>query len=268
MPTLLEVQRSIHRSLVACDDEAAAAFIIADGLAGASRLNIYRNTFIGTLTTALRLSFPAVHNLIGTAFFESAARIFIEAHPPRSAWLDEYGDGFPSFLAAFGPAAAAPYLADVARLEWAVSSALHAPDVPVLDLRLLAEIDPAEQARVVLTPHPSLRLVRSDYPVDTIWRAVLTADDAAMARIDLAAGPVWLLVERRSSGVEVTACSEPAWRFASALFAAHPIQAAIDAAAPEIDAVILLADHLAAGRFVDFALADHALATGTSEVDP
>jgi hypothetical protein len=255
MPTLLELQRAVHRSLMAHDDAQAAAYIVADELLPEARLSIYRNTFIGALTTALRLSFPAVHRLVGPEFFESAAGLFIEEAPPRSAYLDVYGAGFPEFLANFRPAASLPYLPGVARLEWAVSRALHASDDQAIDLSRLSEINPEDHCRIAFTPHPSMGLVRADHPVDAIWRAVLAQDDAAMARIELNSGPVWLLVHRRQSGIEVTGCNESAWRFASALFASRPLQAAIDAA-PEVDASILLADHLASGRFVDFTLID------------
>jgi hypothetical protein len=128
MPTLLEVQRAMRRSLVERDDEEAAAYILAGGLAPGARLDVYRNTSIGALTTALRLSYPAVHRLVGAEFFDQAAKIFIETDPPHSAYLDEYGAAFPEFLAHFRPAAWLAYLPGVAQLEWAVSCALHAPD--------------------------------------------------------------------------------------------------------------------------------------------
>ena len=41
------------------------------------------------------------------------------------------------------------------------------------------------------------------HPQHLVWRAVLAAGDAAMAAIDLAAGPVWLMVERDASEVAV-----------------------------------------------------------------
>jgi len=251
MPTLLEVQPAVHRTVVARDDAGAAAYIVADGLFPEARLNIYRNTLIGTLTTALRLSFPAVHHLVGAEFFERAARIFMEAQPPRSAYLNDYGEAFPGFLSGFAPAASVPYLSDVARLEWAVNRALHAIDVGPLDLSALSALDPADQSRIAFVPHPSIGLVEADYPVDAIWRAVLDQDDDALAKIDLQSGPVRLLVARRQGGIEVTRCSEPAWRFASALFASRPLEEAVDAA-PGIDASVLLADHLAAGRVTAF----------------
>ena len=45
--------------------------------------------------------------------------------------------------------------------------------------------------------------------MDAIWRAVLARDDAAMAAIDLAAGAVRLLIERRAGEIEVTRIDEP-----------------------------------------------------------
>jgi len=85
MPTLLDLQRAVYRGLVAGEDGPCAAHVVADGIVGAARLNVYRNTFIGNLTTALRLVYPAIRRLVGAPFFESAVRLFIEAEPPRSA---------------------------------------------------------------------------------------------------------------------------------------------------------------------------------------
>ena len=253
MPSLLELQRAVYRGLVAGDDGLCGGHIVADGIAGTARLNVYRNTFIGGLTTALRLIYPAIHRLVGAPFFESAARLFIKAQPPKSAWLDQYGSLFPEFLAGFPPAATLPYLPGVARLERAVNRALHAADTAPLDLTRLAVVKAADRGNIAFEPHPSLGLVAAEHPVDAIWRAVLEADDATMAAIDLAAGPHWLLVERGANGVEVIRLAEPEWRFLAELCASRPLQAAIEAAS-EIDAASLLAEHLAVGRFVDFRL--------------
>jgi hypothetical protein len=254
MPALLELQRAVYRGLVAREDGAAATHIRGDGLAAAARLNIYRNTLFGSLTNALRLSYPAVHRLVGADYFEAAAQTFIEGEFPRSAYLDTYGAGFPDFLARLPHAASVPYLADVAHVEWAVSRALHAPDVEPLDLRLLAELPPVDRGRVRFVPHPSVSLIRSSYPADTIWRAVLAQDDAALAGTDFTDAPLWLLIERLSTGVDVKRLTELAWRYTAELCAGQTLQAAIEAVA-QIDASTQLAEHLAAGRFVAFSIA-------------
>ncbi|HTY68036.1 MAG TPA: DNA-binding domain-containing protein [Alphaproteobacteria bacterium] len=255
MPTLHETQDALYRSLVEGDDSDAVELILGDELAPAARLAIYRNTFIGSLTTALRISFPAVYRLVGPEFFEAAAQVFVAAHPPRSAYLDEYGAEFPDFLAGFGPAAALAYLPGVARLEWAVNVALHARDAAGLSLARLAALAPKTQESIAFVPHPAIGLVFAEHPVDTIWRAVLAENDAAMAAVDLAAGPVWLLIERPELSVEVRRFDEPAWRFLGALCARRPLQAAL-CSVTGVDAATELATHLAAGRFVDFEIAD------------
>jgi Putative DNA-binding domain len=250
MPTLLEVQRAVCASLVDRDDGAAAAMLADEP----DRLDIYRNTFVIGVTKALRLSYPAVHLLVGETFFDGAAALFIAQCPPRAAYLDEYGAEFPEFLRDFQPAASLVYLPDVARLEWAVSRAIHAADVPPMDLTQLSALSPAEQSHVALVPHPSVAVLRTATPADVIWRAVLSRDDDALAAVDVDAGPAHLIIERLGTGVEVLRLDAAEWHFAAALCDGRPIEAAL-ADAPEGRAEVLLAGHLAAGRLVDFHLA-------------
>jgi hypothetical protein len=251
MPTLLELQQAMRQSLVAREDGAAAA-MLAMGC-GPERLDIYRNSFIIGVTNALRLTCPAVHRLVGDDFFAAAAQACIAAHPPQAAWLDGYGADFAEFLEQFPPAAALVYLGDVARLEWAVSQAIHARDCPPLALTALVELAPGEEARVRFLPHPSISLLRVAYPVDDIWRAVLARDDGALAALALDRRAVHLLVQRLPAGVEVTRLDEAHWRFLAALCAGEPLQDALDKTRG-VDALALLAAHLAADRFVGFTL--------------
>ncbi len=245
----------MRRSIVALDDAEAGGHVVAEGIEPAARLGIYRNTFASVLINALRLSYPAVHRLVAAECFEGAARLFIEEQPPQCANLDDYGAGFADFLTRFPPVAALAYLSGVARLEWAVNRALHAQDAEPLDIARLAALTEEEQARVRFAPHPGLGLVRADYPADAIWRAVLNQDDAALASIDLASGPVWLLVHRAEAGVDVSRLSEGAWCFTAALLAGHPLHRALEEACCT-DAHAVLAEHLSAGRFAGFSLAE------------
>src|SRR5262249_49277400 len=169
-------------------------------------------------------------HLVGDDFFAGAAASFIREHLPGSAYLDQYGGEFPDFLSAFPPAISLPYLADVARLEWAVSRALHAPDDAPLDLSRLAALSADDQDRVRFQPHHSVSLLQSGFPVDEIWRAVLDADDQALGNIDLICVPIFLLVARGRSGVAVTRLQEPAWQFLDALCRGESLPSAIDCA--------------------------------------
>ena len=267
MPALRELQDALCRSLVAGDDDAAGAYVRSEGLPPAARLSIYRNTFFGTLGNALRLSYTVVHRLVDAEFFEASAQKFIEGEPPRRAYLDEYGAGFPDFLARFAAAASVPYLSDVARLEWAVNCALHAPDATPLDVATLREVAEGDHDRVRFVPHPSVRMIRADFPVDIIWRAVLDQDDAALGAVDLGDAPLWLIVHRLPIGIDVRRLNEAAWRCTSALCAGRPLEEAIEGASA-IDASTLLAEHLAAGRFIAFNITEPVAAAQAMESDP
>ena len=255
MPSLRDLQHAVRRGLLQDGEGPAAAHILACGLAPRQRLSIYRNTMLGTLANALRLSFPAVHRLVGADFFEGAARIFARERPPRCADLNSYGAEFADFLQRFEPAATLAYLPDVARLDWAVHRALHAEDAIALDVSQLAAVAPSDQDRVCFVAHPSISTLRSNFPVDEIWRAVLHQDDAALAAIDLGSGPACLMVERLSDDVEVARLEEHAWRLASALFGGLSLGAALDAAQSIAAPALLLSDHLMAGRCISFHVA-------------
>ena len=245
----------MQRSLIQGSDEDLSTYVIADGLDPGERLDIYRNTCAGVLSTALRLSFPTIQYLVGPEFFDGSARLFVAETQPGSALLDEYGADFPKFLAQLPQAASLSYLPDVARLEWQVNVVLHAPDAPPLEVARLAQLNEAELAQLCFEPHPAAKLLRCEFPADAIWHAVTQRDDSAMGAIDLADGPVWLLVHRTGSGIDVVRLSEGQWRCTAALFSRRPLHAALEEATCS-DAHALLAAHLARGCFTDIAQAD------------
>jgi hypothetical protein len=263
MPTLHETQRAMRTWLVDGERDAAAAQL-ADGLSP-DRLDIYRNTFVANATRALRLTYPAVHKLVGDDFFQAAAASFVAQHPPRSACFDDYGEVFAAFLADFQPALSLAYLADVARIEWAVSRAIHADDVAPLDLARLVALSPEEQERVSFVPHPSVSLLSLAAPADVIWRALLAGDDAALAAVDPDDGSVRLLVERRDGVPEVQRLDTAAWHFAAELCCGFPLGIVLAELESAEDA---LAAHLAAGRFVDFRLVPPGLVASLTLAEP
>jgi hypothetical protein len=252
MPTLLEVQKAMWRSVVLGNRNNVSA-MLSPGISP-GRLDIYRNTFLVTLTRALRLCFPAVAKLVGEEFFEGAAQIFVAELPPRAAWLDQYGEKFADFLGCFEPAQSAPYLADVARLEWAVNTALHAADAERLDPAQLTAVNVEDQGRICLIPEPSISLLQLVYPADLIWNAVLSGESTALGEIDLTSGPVDVRIERRTTSVAVDRLPRKTWRFLAMLCAGRPIEAAIRAE-QDFDVSAALAEHLSVGRFVGFYLA-------------
>jgi hypothetical protein len=251
MPTLRDLQRDIARSLLVPGDSAALAHI-ADGVVDAAeQFNVYRNNVAINLTGALRLAYPVIDKLVGPDFFDGAARAFIAQYPPRTACLDDYGGEFPDYLTSFPAAAALAYLPDVARLEWAVNTALHAPDAPAVRPDALADLAAGGHGRVRFLPHPSVRLLSIRYPADAIWRAVLDGDEVALGTIAIKIEPSWLIVQRQGSGIVIVHLDEDEANWTSLLFSG----AALDEVMPDEESArftALLADHLVSGRFAGF----------------
>jgi hypothetical protein len=254
LPSLREVQHAFAHALLGVDD-GIGALVVTGGGAAEDRLRIHRDTFVAVASRALRLNHPAVERLVGTAFFASVAREYALAKPPAMAWLDAYGEGFAAFLGGLPSTAGVPYLADVARVEWAVSAALHAPDAAALDASALVSLAPEAQADLRFVAHPAVSLLRTETNADAIWRAVLERDEEALAAIDPGAGPRWLLVERTpEQSAAVVALSEGEWRLTSDLVQGVPLAHALAASVTmtDVDPARILAAHLAAGRFTAF----------------
>lgn len=145
--------------------------------AAGGRFNVYRNNYLITLRNALRSTFPVVERLVGEEFFAALACAFAECHPPRSPIMARYGATFPEFLNQFAALADFPYLADVARLEYARVQAYHAADAIGFDLASEASATAALDQRARL--HPSVCIVASAYPVHSIWHAQAGEQDLA-----------------------------------------------------------------------------------------
>lgn len=133
------------------------------------RFAVYRNNVVTGLIDALRAGFPAVERIVGEEFFVAMAHVYVRARPPRAPMMFLFGDDFGDFIATFPPAAEIPYLADIARVETARLSAFHGADDAPLEAAALAGQAPGALFELRVTTHPSLHVVRSAYPIATIW---------------------------------------------------------------------------------------------------
>jgi hypothetical protein len=151
-------------------------------------LAAYRGNAGGIAERALAAAFPTVAELVGTDSFGALARAFWHAEPPMRGDLAQWGERLPAFIAASEQLADEPYLADVARLDWAVHRAESAADAPPGAAGLEA-IGGADPSQVVLQLRPGTALVSSPHPVATIWHAHRSdaADRFAAARAAFAA---------------------------------------------------------------------------------
>lgn len=139
------------------------------GRPAGARFSVYRNNVAVSLTEALEVSFPAIRKLIGDENFRGLMGIFLRQHPPTAPMISQYGAALPGFLEEFEPLAHLGYLPDVARLEQALRESYHAADVAAIDPAELQNLPPDTLMGATLTFAPTLRLIRSRWPVHEIW---------------------------------------------------------------------------------------------------
>jgi hypothetical protein len=229
MPGWRDLQRQFATALLG-EDERVVEAIDGDGLAPQARLAIYRHHVLASLTEALGATYPVVRRLVDERFFAYAADRYIRAHPPAGPCLFEYGETFPQFLREFPPCRELPYLADVARLEWALARAVHAEDAPPLSVRALGGVPVDRLADLTMRLHPSVSLVWSPWPVGRIWRAH-QPDAGADVTVDLNAGEACLEVRRAAGTVGFRTLAPGAWVFRQALHEGQVLGEAAEAAA-------------------------------------
>lgn len=169
----------------------------SNGQAAGRRFDVYRNNVAVSLAEALETAFPTIVKLVGAANFHILAGVFLRQHPPNSPLMMFYGDEMPEFLATFEPAKSLPYLPDVARLELAMRQSYHAADTTPVDPAAF-DIDPEALMASHFSLAPSLRLIRSRFPIHAIWRfnheegaprPAMAAEDIVVLRPDMDPAP-------------------------------------------------------------------------------
>jgi len=211
---------------------------LRDAPARATRgLQAYRAHAGALAERALAAAFPTVAQLVGDESFGALARALWFAAPPERGDMAQWGQALPAFIAAAPQLAEEPYLADVARLDWAVHRAEQAADraPEVAGLQRLAGTEPAG---LMLHLDAALTLIASAHPVVTIWQAHRHSGaerfDAVREAFARGAGEV-ALVWRDGYKAQVTVVAEATGGFMQALVDGQSLAHALDSAGAGFD---------------------------------
>ena len=219
----LRLQRTFAEAILFADAPIPATIRGASGPAHASRFGVYRNNVIAGLINAVSARYPVVRKLLWDDAFNRVAHQYVVSEPPRSPVLIDYGVTFPRFLRRIGQGTAANYLADVAEIESARTRAYHAADLAPLSREALAAVPFDEWPDTGIALHPSVAVLKSDFPVVSVWRANLYANDNSL--------DVWrpecALIARPDLDVEVRTISIGVYHFITALAGGETVGGAI-----------------------------------------
>ncbi len=181
---------------------------------------------------ALQAAYPVLTQLLGEESLGALARAFWHAHPSVRGDVAQWGGGLADFVQASAQLADEPYLADVARVEWALHQAASAADASLdgASFALLTRHDAhALQLRLV----PGCALVESSWPVVSIISAHQNASpslDEAGRRLRAGLAEC-AVVWRQGLRPQVATCSPVEAAFLQAVLAGASLSSALDCAA-------------------------------------
>ncbi len=221
------LERCLADAILSGDAPIPATVQLGTGSATASRFGVYRNNVHFSLINALGARYPVTRELLWPETFEGAARLFIAMHPPRSPLLFEFGTDFPQFLRSIGTGPSTELVADIAELESARVCAYHAPDAAPLSATAFAALPHDILAASRVTLHPSLSLVRSRFPIVSLWQAAQQDEDVSRWQPEAA------VIVRPHLDVQVWSLPPGGYEFLSSLAMARRVDEAAAAAAKQ-----------------------------------
>lgn len=222
---LNEIQKSFRDLLTAPlsaldrPPEDFAGLFQSGSIALRDRLHVYRGNVMIGLSEKLAVSFPLMEKLVGRDFLLAMARDYISGTLPSGGDMTEYGLDFDAFVRTYEPAAALPYLSDMARFEILWSQAYHAIDDLALDAHMLATAPEDSLADMILQPRASTALFRSAYPIDRIYALCQeNPGEGEDETLDLSSGETTILIHRADLNVQFEALPESEFFMLETLF--------------------------------------------------
>jgi hypothetical protein len=236
MTTLARQQQALLSYLF--DRPQMEAKNILAGYAQASWLRgmqVYQANGHALARNALRAAYPVLAQLLGDKSFDVLAELLWHADPPRRGDVSQWGGALAQFLHNSEPLTDAPYLQDVAAVEWALHRAAGAADCAVEpeSFALLQNHDPA-QLHLVLSP--GCTILRSPWPVASMVNAHLSGHPT-LERVGqmLRTGAVEnALVWRVGLKPQLRTAQTAEANLLGALLDGHPFGVALDLA-PDLD---------------------------------
>lgn len=204
---------------------------------------------------ALSAAYPVLAQMLDAENFEPMARQYWRQSPPRCGDIGRWGDALADFIATAPQLAEEPFLADVARVEWALHRAASAadvePDAPSFEL--IASLGPDNTS---LRLGKGAALIASLWPVASLVNSHLFADpsiEEAAARCVQRQGEN-AIIWRDNYRPRVRALEPGEYALLAALFSGLSLEAALGSAlsvSPEFNFQQWLADafrtHLVTG---------------------
>ena len=167
---LATLQRDLQRHVMHGDAAIVDAVKATLAVPAETRLGVYANAYRIRLTDALAANMPHLKELLGDEEFGAMAGAYVDAHPSRFASIRWFGDRLAEMLAQSHPAQ--PWLAELARWEWALAASFDALDATAVGAECLATVAPGEWAELRLKFHPSVQYLELTTNAQALFKAL------------------------------------------------------------------------------------------------
>lgn len=138
------------------------------------RINAYQNNYSGGLIEALKIAYPQVLSLVGDEFFQQLANNYVSHHHMGKENFQQYGDHFSQHIAGLVTEnrtfEKVPYLADVAKSDWAIYLSYYAAKRSVFNFSGFSQLDNNTQQKAKLLLADDIHFVYSQWPLSHFWQ--------------------------------------------------------------------------------------------------
>jgi len=166
---LAQLQRDLQRHVMSGDAAITEAVNSTPTVPAATRLAVYSNAYRIRLADALANNMPHLRDLLGEEFAAVAAR-YIDDHPSQFASIRWFGDRLAQELERSH--AQRPWVAELARWEWALAASFDATDAPTVGIESLASVAPGDWGELRLEFHPSVQQFELKTNAQALFKAM------------------------------------------------------------------------------------------------
>jgi hypothetical protein len=208
MSSLQTIQQQMLQAVLA-ERAAKLSAIRSDDIAGAEqRLSVYHHGYRVRLRDALKNEFTGLQCMAGRQF-HTLLDAYVAAHSSEHYNIRWYGADLASFLDETHPWCSKPQLAEMAYVDWAISTAFDAEDEPSKGIADLSTVPPQTWANLQLTMQKHLRVLTVTHNIDAFRRA---ADSGAKRpRLRRFAHARRILVWRKDTTVHYRTLDQDEW---------------------------------------------------------
>jgi hypothetical protein len=190
MSTLAELQRDFQRHVMHGHERIVDAIESTLGVPATTRLGIYSDAYRLRLTDALASTLPRLQQLLGNDAFARIAAEYIDLSPSTYPSIRWFGDRMPALLDR--TYRNRPWIAELARWEWAIAATFDGADGEPLGIEALGAIPPERWPTLQFEFHPAVQLVRMKTNAPSLFKA-LSEDASPPQGVKLDEPQPWLI---------------------------------------------------------------------------